>query len=123
MDGPPGYDSLDWNMHWIQNTPYYKILFNGRIVGGLLLFHMSDDHFEVGRIWVDPEYQNQGIGQAAMEAMFNLHLDVKKWTLGTPSWAIRNQHFYEKMGFVRIRETEIDPNLGWSGVEYELNCG
>ena len=35
------------------------------------------------------------------------------------SWAVRNQHFYEKMGFVKVRETEVDPNLGWAGVEYE----
>ena len=85
-----------------------------------MLFVMGDDHFEVGRIWISPDYQNRGIGQAAMQAMFSLHPDVKKWTLCTPSWAIRNQHFYEKLGFVKIRETEIDPNLGWSGFEYKL---
>ena len=123
MEGPPGYNSVKWNAHWIENTPYYKILSNGQIVGGLILFDMGEGHFEVGRIWVAPEFQNQGIGQAAMKTMFNLHPDVKKWTLGTPSWAIRNQHFYEKMGFVRLWETEVDPKLGWSGIEYELICG
>jgi len=123
MEGPPGYDSVDWNTHWIQDTPYYKILSEGEIVGGLILFNMGDDHLEVGRIWVDPNQQNRGIGQAALRAMFSLHPDNKKWTLGTPSWAIRNQHFYEKMGFIKIRETEIEPDLGWSGIEYELICG
>ena len=81
---------------------------------------MCDGHFEVGRIWVDPEYQTQGVGQASMQAMFCLHPDVKKWTLDTPSWVVRNQHFYEKLGFIRIRETGIDPDIGWSGTEYEL---
>jgi membrane protease YdiL (CAAX protease family)/ribosomal protein S18 acetylase RimI-like enzyme len=119
-EGPPGYDSSDWNLHWIKNTPYYKILFDKKIAGGLIIFIKDDDHFEVGRIWVDPDFQNQGIGQRAMRLMFDLHPDVKKWTLRTPSWTISNQHFYEKAGFVRIRETEIDPNLGWSGIEYEL---
>lgn len=84
MEGPPGYDSVDWNIHRIQNTPYYKILFDGQIFGGLMLFDMGDDHFEVGRIWVDPGYQDREIGQGAMQAMFNLHPDVMKWTLGTP---------------------------------------
>jgi len=120
MEGPPGYDSVDWNIHWIQDTPYYKILSAGQIVGGLILFNRGEVHFEVGRIWIDPDYQNQGIGGEAMRAMFCSHPDVKKWTLGTPSWAVRNQHFYEKMGFAKIRETEIDPDLGWSGIEYEL---
>ena len=119
LEGPPGYNSQDWNLYWIENTHYYKILLDGRIVGGLILFDLGDGHFEVGRIWVDPDLQNQGIGQAAMQAMFIQHPGIKKWTLGTPSWAIRNQHFYEKVGFVRIRETNIDPDLGWSGIEYE----
>jgi ribosomal protein S18 acetylase RimI-like enzyme len=122
QEGPPGYNSLKWNAHWVQHTPYYKILSEGQIVGGLILFDLGNDHFEVGRIWVDPERQNQGVGQAAMQAMFRLHDKVKIWTLGTPSWAIRNQHFYKKFGFVKVRETEIDPNLGWSGIEYELFC-
>jgi len=119
LGGPPGYDSVDWNIHWIQNTPYYKVLFNRQIVGGLILFDKGDDHFEVGRIWVDPDYQNQGIGQRAMQAMFSLHPEAKKWTLGNPSWAVRNQHFYEKVGFVKILETDIDFELGWPGIEYE----
>ena len=123
LEGPPGYNSLKWNTHWIQNTPYYVITNKGQIVGGLILFKMGQEHYEIGRIWVDPKVQNQGIGQKAMRLMFKQHPDVKKWTLGTPSWAHRNQHFYEKMGFVKVCETEIDPDLGWSGIEYELICG
>jgi ribosomal protein S18 acetylase RimI-like enzyme len=123
LAGPPGYNSLEWNSHWIEKTPYYKILFQGRIVGGLILFLMGEGHTEVGRIWVDPEYQNQGIGQTAMREMFDLYPDVRNWTLGTPSWAERNQHFYEMLGFVKVRETEVDPELGWSGIEYELLLG
>jgi len=120
MEGPPGYNSLKWNSYWIIHTHYYKILYKGQIVGGMILYDLGDQHFEVGRIWVDPAFQNLGIGQAAVTEMFNLHPDVRKWTLGTPSWAVRNQHFYEKMGFVKKRETEVDPDLGWSGIEYEL---
>jgi len=119
MDGPPGFDSVDWNSNWIGKTPYYKILLRGQIVGGLILFDHVE-HYEVGRIWIDPEYQNQGIGQKVMAKMFEEYPEVKLWKLGTPSWAVRNQHFYEKAGFVKIRETEMDPYLGWSGIEYEF---
>jgi ribosomal protein S18 acetylase RimI-like enzyme len=121
LEGPPGYNSLKWNAYWIEHTPYYKIVHQEQIIGGLILFGLGQQHFEVGRIWVDPELQNQGIGQAAMQKMFERHPHIRKWTLGTPSWATRNQHFYEKLGFVKIRETEVDPNLGWSGIEYELS--
>jgi len=27
---------------------------------------------------------------------------------------------FTKVGFVKVRETEINPDLGWTGVEYEF---
>ena len=122
QEGPPGYNSLKWNEHWVQNTPYYKIIYNGQLVGGLILFELGKGHMEVGRIWVDPMFQSLGIGQSAMQEMFRLHTGIKKWTLGTPLWAVRNQHFYEKMGFKKVHITEVDPDLGWAGVAYEKIC-
>ena len=122
MGGPPGYDSVDWNAGWIAKTPYFKILFDGQIVGGIIVFDMGQGCYEVGRIYVDPDLQNRRIGQQALKLMFRAFPEARKWILGTPGWAIRNQHFYEKMGFVKLRETEVDPDLGWSGVEYEKSC-
>ena len=130
LGGPPGFDSPAWNLSWLGKTPYYKIVYQGEIAGGLILFPMGDPseaqgeaHIEVGRIWVDPLLQNRGIGQAAMRAMFELHPQTVKWTLGTPEWAQRNHHFYEKLGFVKVRETPVEPELGWAGYEYERICG
>ena len=120
MEGPPGYDSVKWNAGWIKKTPYYKILFNGQIVGGIIIFELGEKRYELGRMWVDPDFQNRGIGQQAVRQMFEAFPEAEQWVLGTPSWAIRNQHFYEKLGFEKVRETEVDPNLGWSGFEYEL---
>lgn len=122
MDGPPGYDSVDWNAEWIEKTPCYKILVDDQVAGGIIIFELGERHFELGRIWIDPDLQNRGIGQQAVALMFGAFPEAKKWIVGTPSFAVRNQHFYEKMGFVRIGETEVDPDLGWSGIEYERNC-
>jgi len=119
MEGPPGYDSIEWNAARIAETPYFKILQDGRIGGGIIVFDMGHGHCELGRIYVDPTFQDHGIGQAAMRQVFDAFPDAHRWTLGTPKWAVRNQHFYEKLGFVKVRETEVDPHLGWSGVEYE----
>jgi len=96
MERPPGYDSVGWNAEWIEKTPYYKILFNDQIVGGLIVFHMGEGHYELGRIYVDPDSQNQGIGQQAVKLMFRAFPEVNRWILGTPSWAIRNQHFFAR---------------------------
>jgi GNAT superfamily N-acetyltransferase len=122
MEGPPGCDSVDWNAEWIEKTPYYKILLDDQIVGGIIIFDMGEGRYELGRMYVDPELQNQGIGQQAVALMLELFPDAERCTLGTPGWAVRNHHFYETLGFVRVRETEVDPVLGWSGIEYEKIC-
>jgi len=83
---------------------------------------VGEGQYEFGRIYVDPDVQDRGVGQEAMRLMFEAFPEARKWTVGTPSWAIRNQHVYEKVGFVRVRETAVDPQLGWSGVEYERCC-
>jgi hypothetical protein len=38
---------------------------------------------------------------------------------GAPSWTVRNHHFYEKVGFVKIFETDINSEVGWSSFDYE----
>ena len=120
MEGPPGYDSVTWNAHWIEKTPYFTILFQDQVVGGIIVFPVGAAHYELGRIWVDPNFQGRGIGQQAVRLMLGAFAAAARWTVGTPGWALRNQHFYEKLGFVRVRETEVDPDLGWSGIEYQL---
>ena len=121
QEGPPGHDSVAWNARWIEETAYFKILYEGQVAGGLIVFDLGGGVHELGRIWVDPNLQNRGIGQEAVRQMFRAFPRAKRWMLGTPAWALRNQHFYEKLGFERVRETEVDTDLGWSGIEYELD--
>ena len=36
---------------------------------------------------------------------------AQKWTLHTPAYAIRNQHFYEKLGYIKMAEEYDDDFL------------
>ena len=100
--GPPGYKSERWQSRMIRIGKYYKILDDLRIIGGFVVFEKGNEHYELGRIFIDPDYQNQGIGALAIEFMEKQFLQAKTWTLGTPQWNRRTQHFYEKMGYVKI---------------------
>ena len=119
--GPPGCTSVAWNRKVIEHpaSTVYKAVDGKELVGGLILFDLKNGSWDLGRIYVDPDRQNEGIGQEMIRQMFALHPDVKRWQLGTPEWALRNQHFYERMGFVLREVTEIDPVLGWRSMEYE----
>ncbi len=86
----------------------YTILADGRIVGGIIVFRQKIRQYELGRIFVDPDFQNQGIGTQASEFLWETYPLAKRWTLGTPAWNRRTRHFYNKVGFVEIGEDGHD---------------
>jgi replication factor A1 len=115
--GPPGYDSPEFQvkifMKWLD---YHKILLNGKIVGGLTVEKKRPCHYECQRIFVDPDYHNQGIATKTFEIAWKIYPDAKIWTLGTPEWNVRTKHFYEKLGFVQVGWTKEEK---WRGRYYE----
>lgn len=100
MGGPPGYDSPEWQARTMRQGEYFKIVVEGAIAGGVIVFHQGVREYHLGRIFVAPEFQNQGIGTRVMELLWETYPLAKKWTLGTPGWNQRTQHFYQKVGFV-----------------------
>lgn len=102
--GPPGYDSPVWQRKMMQIAAYYKILSDYRIIGGFILFKQGNDGMELGRIFIDPEFQNRGIGADACRFMEATFSKINRWKLETPKWNHRNHHFYEKMGYVKVGE-------------------
>jgi RimJ/RimL family protein N-acetyltransferase len=100
--GPPGYDSADWQKTTMRRADYYKIVVDGEIAGGIIVFRTKVRQYELGRIYLAPEHQNKGIGTRAMDFLWETYPLAKRWTLGTPEWNRRTRHFYKKVGFVEI---------------------
>src|SRR5215510_316836 len=98
LGGPPGYDSVDVMLRKIGEDEAYKIVVDGQIVGGFVIYDMGDDHLHLDVIFIDPAFHGKGIGSQAMQFMERTY-SAKIWTLNTPAYAIRNQHFYEKFGY------------------------
>ena len=107
IGGPPGYDSAESVLKKIVEDDTYKIVYEGRIVGGMVVNDYGQGHFHLDLIYIDPIYHNRGIGTRAMQFLEGTY-PAKKWSLDTPTWAVRNQHFYEKFGYVKIKEVEYD---------------
>jgi GNAT superfamily N-acetyltransferase len=81
---------------------YYKVSVGDRIVGGLIVFRKRPREYELGRIFINPDYQGQGIGTQAMQFLWEEYPLAKRWTLGTPAWNRRTRDFYTKVGFVEV---------------------
>lgn len=104
LDGPPGYDSLEVMLAKIGEDECCKILADGQIVGVITLFPRAEAHFHLDVLAILPEYHNRGIGTQAMQFIEQAY-PAKVWTLDTPLYAVRNQHFYEKFGYVKVGES------------------
>ncbi|MBM3189222.1 MAG: GNAT family N-acetyltransferase [Chloroflexi bacterium] len=100
--GPPGYQSPEWQARMMGMGDYFKITCGDEIIGGFIVFRKGVREYELGRIFIDPEYQNQGIGAQAFEFLWKEYPLAKRWTLDTPKWNVRTRHFYKKVGFVEI---------------------
>ncbi|MFX0211718.1 MAG: GNAT family N-acetyltransferase, partial [Candidatus Hodarchaeota archaeon] len=69
----------------------------------------------------DPNYQDQGIGARIWKFIEKTYPETKSWTLGTPSLATKNHHFYEKKcGFRKIREDPTDEFEGTSFIYQKI---
>lgn len=117
--GPIGYDSPEFQVRMMKVCRYYKMICDGKIVGGLISSRKRPGHYQLERIFVEPLYHNRGIGTEAMRQVFAMFPDAKIWTLGTPEWNARTMHFYEKLGFVQIGWTKDEPD--WKGRYYEMS--
>ncbi len=104
--GPSGYDTIEGQIDLMERTDFFKIEQNGSTVGGLAVA-VSSGRCRMVRIFIDPSAQGKGIGQKAVALMFLRYPRNVVWELDTPSWSLRNHRFYEKMGFLKVGETDV----------------
>jgi GNAT superfamily N-acetyltransferase len=118
--GPEGYDDGSFFRNWLferQETVGYKILYDGRIIGGFILWIYDDGHNVLGTMFTDPEFQDRGVGTRAWQFIEKTYPDTRGWTLETPSWAKKNHRFYQdKCGFRKTKENVRTDHEGTSFV-------
>ena len=102
--GPPGYASLKYHMKMARSNHLYKLMDNGLIVGGAILF-LDGDTLNIGRIFVSPEHFHKGYGIYMMREIEALYPEVKTFTLDTPVWNTRTNAFYTKLGYTEVRRS------------------
>ena len=104
--GPPGYNNGEFIKKWYleSGADAYKILLEGKIIGGFNVFlNRNHDNF-LGNLFLDIEYQDQGYGAFIWKSIEKQYPDTRKWSTETPGFSKRNHHFYvNKCGFTVVR--------------------
>ena len=80
----------------------YRILLDGKKVGGLILkINKQTHHNHLEILFTHPEEHSKGIGYGAWQAVEELHPETLVWETCTPYFEKRNIHFYvNKCGFM-----------------------
>ena len=103
--GPPGYMSLKFHMKMARTHHLYKLVDNGLIVGGAILFP-DGDTLNIGRIFISPEHFHKGYGIYLMQEIESMFPEVRTITLDTPAWNTRTNNFYTKLGYTEIKRSD-----------------
>lgn len=93
----------------IQNPDYdtYRIVNAGQTVGVIRIARKNPGRYRIGRIYVNPEWQGQGIAQAAILACEAMYPDARVWELDTIEQEAKNCHLYETLGYRRTGGREV----------------
>jgi GNAT superfamily N-acetyltransferase len=66
--GPDGYDTGDFFRKWLfgyMETDGWKVIADGTAVAGIIVWILPRSNNILGTIFIDPDFQNHGIGSAA----------------------------------------------------------
>ena len=80
--GPPGYDNGDFFREWLfgyEESIGYKVVVDGKAIGGMIVWIYEHGKNSLGTIFVDPAYQDQGIGSQMWTFIEETYPEAKKW--------------------------------------------
>ena len=107
LKGPPGYNSTDFHREMLREASFfYKIVVSNRIIGGFWFMQKEKKKAYLYRIFLDPDFHNEGIGIESFRFLFKNFPEIKTWSLKTPKWNNRTPSFYQKVGFKISKEDE-----------------
>ena len=103
---PPGYPSVEMIKYSIEELESFKVIMNKEIIGGIIVTISGKSYGRIDCVFVDPKHQGIGIGAQVIDFIEEEFPSVRIWDLETSSRQINNHHFYKKMGYETIFETE-----------------
>lgn len=99
-DLPPLLQSIEELRNEYQNSIVLKYLSEDKkIIGSVRGFVDNDKICHIGKLIVDPNFQNQGIGKALMYEVEKYFPSCEKYVLFTGDETPNTVHLYKKLGY------------------------
>ncbi|HDR7800615.1 TPA: N-acetyltransferase [Bacillus tropicus] len=103
---PPGYSSVEMMRYSIDELDSFKVMLDGKIIGGIIVTISGKSYGRIDRIFVEPVYQGKGIGSNVIKLIEEEYPSIRIWDLETSSRQLNNHHFYKKMGYEIIFKSD-----------------
>ncbi|WP_410491088.1 GNAT family N-acetyltransferase [Bacillus tropicus] len=103
---PPGYSLVEMMRYSIEELDSFKVMLDGKIIGGIIVTISGKSYGRIDRIFVDPVYQGKGIGSNVIKLIEEEYPSIRIWDLETSSRQLNNHHFYKKMGYEIIFKSD-----------------
>lgn len=112
-EGPPGYDSPARQKELMKTSYYYKIVDENLIIGGFYIYAKTKGHYDIVRLFVDPEYQGMGVGTMALKHIETIFEDIELLELEASDFRKDNHVYYEKRGFAKVGEVKYSEGCSY----------
>lgn len=110
-DTNPVNEPIEKLLRKIEIFIHYTILLDDEIIGGADIRDLKENKYRLNRFFLSCEYQNKGLGSKIMKLIESEFPTAIEWSLDTPHLNTRNHHFYEKLGFKKVRQHQITSKL------------
>jgi ribosomal protein S18 acetylase RimI-like enzyme len=107
---PPLHQTLEEITAEFTTHVFLKAICNQGIVGSVRA-RQRDGACYIGRLIVDPEYQNRGLGTRLMLAIEEAHRDAERFQLYTGAQSLRNLHLYQKLGYQETKRERLSSRV------------
>ena len=107
---PPLTQTLEEiNQDFLQQV-FLKAVEDGDIIGSVRAYLEKGTVF-IGRLIVEPEYQNQGIGTMLIQSIEKYFTLADRYELFTGHKSFRNLYLYQKLGYRQFKRMPVNSSL------------
>jgi len=107
---PPLHQTLDEVKEEFEYQLFLKVVENGKIMGSVRAYAENETCF-IGKLIVDPSFQNKGIGTTLLMEIEKRFDHVNRFELFTAYKSNKNLYLYTKLGYTEFKRTKVSDRL------------